>query len=73
MGNTTIIELNHDRVDEIFHNEATQSIFLNQIKTQLSTFEYSGSEILGGKVLAGFHKSSVINDKWTRFKKRMRW
>ena len=73
MGNTTIIELNHDRWDEIFHSEETQKEFLYQLHRQLSAFEFSGKNILGGKVLDGFHRSGFVYDKWIAFKKRMGW
>ena len=73
MGNTTIIELNHDRWDEIFHSEETKKEFLSQLERQFSAFEFSGNQILGGKVLAGFHRSGFVYDKWIAFKKRMEW
>ena len=73
MGNTTIIELNHDKVEEIFQDEETQKIFLNQIYQQLATFEHSRQKIQGGKVLAGFHRSGTIYNKWIKFKKKMNW
>lgn len=68
MGNTTIIELNHDQANEIFYNDITEKEFLRQIRTQLSSFEYNGKEILGGKVIWGFHRSGFIYDLWEKFK-----
>ena len=73
MGNTTIIELNHDQANEIFQSEVTKLTFLMEIEAQLKAFEYSGREILGGKVLAGFHRSGSVYDKWIKFKFKMKW
>lgn len=72
MGNTTVIELNHDRWDEIFHSEETEKEFLNQIRRQYSAFEFSGKQILGGEVICGFHRSGIIYEAWMKFKKRWR-
>jgi hypothetical protein len=68
MGNTTIIELNHDQVAEIKDHPQE---FVQQILDQLGSFEYSGKEILGGKVIAGFHRSGHIYDMWEKFKQRL--
>lgn len=58
---------------EIFTNEKTEQMFLNQIREQLSAFEFSGKDIRGGKVLAGFHRSGSTYEKWIKFKKKMSW
>lgn len=65
MGNTTIIELNHDLSNEILDNKDE---FLLQIADQLSHFAHNGKAILGGKIIAGFHRSGKIYEKWEKFK-----
>lgn len=72
MGNTTIIELNHDEWHDIFESETSQRIFLTQIQEQFHHYKHSGKKILGGRVIAGFHRSGKINDKWCNFKKFIR-
>jgi hypothetical protein len=72
MGNTTIIELNHDLSQEIFYNDITEKRFLEQIRRQLSAFEYNGKDILGGKVIWGFHRSGFVYDLWEKFKESLR-
>lgn len=69
MGNTTIIELNHDRWDEIDKNREN---FVRQILQQLSTAEYTGQDILGGKVIAFFNRypENRIYRSWENFKKK---
>lgn len=73
MGNTTIIELNHDQASDIFYNDISEKHFLQQIRNQLSAFEYNGKDILGGKVIVGFHRSGRIYDMWISFKQLMKW
>ena len=68
MGNTTIIELNHDQAEEIFRDENSQKIFLEQIREQLSCFGRNGKFIQGGRVVAGFHRSGNIYNAWSKFK-----
>lgn len=67
MGNSTIIELNHDQCDEI---EKNPEKFVQQIKHQLATMCYNGKEILGGKVIVGFHRSEKIYESWCKWKKK---
>ena len=51
MGNTTIIELNHDRFMEIENN---RDLFVDQILTQLKLgYDYE-QEIEGGRIIAFF-------------------
>ena len=69
MGNTTIIELNHDQVNEIFCNDIAEKAFLRQIEEQLSSFKYNGKDILGGKVICGFHRSGFIYSLWEGIKR----
>ena len=71
MGNSTIIELNHDQWMDIFESEETQKQFLSQIREQFSAFRYNRQYILGGKVIAGFHRSGKIYKDWTNFKKKL--
>ncbi|MCK9542082.1 MAG: hypothetical protein M0R03_08640 [Novosphingobium sp.] len=66
MGNTSIIEINHDQCTEITDNPQK---FVDQIIEQMSFFKHNGKRILGGKVIAGFHRSGKINDLWCKFKK----
>jgi hypothetical protein len=70
MGNTTIIELNHDQWAEIFQDDGSQQEFLRQIREQLACMSYNGKDIVGGKVIAGFHRSGKIYDLWMKFKER---
>ena len=65
MGNTTVIELDHDLSHEIKKNPEE---FVKQILMQLQHFAYSSdmymytkddNRILGGKVIAGFHRSQA--------------
>lgn len=72
MGNTTIIELNHDRHNEIFKSEKTKNEFLEQIREQLSSYKYNGESIRGGRVILGFHRSGIIEDRWSLFKEWLR-
>lgn len=67
MGNTSIIEINHDQCHEINDNPLK---FAEQIKEQMSFYKHSGRRILGGKVIAGFHRSGKINNMWCDFKKK---
>lgn len=67
MGNTTIIELNHDQAHEI---EEHKELFLDQIRRQLSANEFEGKRIEGGRVVCFFHRhDSPIERAWTKFKK----
>lgn len=66
MGNTTIIELNHDRWNEISENKEE---FILQILNQIHCMNLTGKDIHGGKVIAGFHRSGKVYAKWTKFKK----
>ena len=71
MGYITIIELNHDMYTEIFENDKTKQEFLHQISEQFRCFKYNGERINGGQVIAGFHQSDAINNRWSKFKKRV--
>ena len=69
MGNTTIIELNHDRIDEI---EKNPSEFVTQILMQLRSGIDARQLIIGGHVVAFF---SRYNDNkkylaWERWKNK---
>ena len=66
MGNTTIIELNHDLYRAI---EACPDDFVGTILEHLRGGNWEGKEILGGKVIACFNRSGVGIDKdWEAFK-----
>ena len=71
MGNSTIIELNHDCMDEIFGSQQTEQEFLNSIHRQLNTFELNGKRILGGQVILGCHRQDKAYEWFTKFKKKV--
>lgn len=73
MGYTTIIEINHDEVNDIFYNETTKKHFLLQIEEQIKACKYNSKSILGGKILDGFHRSGKHYDNWINCKKIMGW
>jgi hypothetical protein len=73
MGNTTLIELDHDRWNEIFESEESKQYFLFQLERQFSAFEMNGKDILGGKVLEGFHRSGIHYKNWMKCKEKMGW
>lgn len=67
MGNTTIIELNHDRCDEI---EKNNDLFVEQILNQLRAGCDFQQDIEGDRIIAFFPRYSD-NKKycaWERFK-----
>lgn len=67
MGNTTIIELNHDQFDEI---EKNKDLFVEQILEQLRVGVDFQQDIEGGKIIAFFPRYAD-NRKycaWERFK-----
>lgn len=67
MGNTTLIELNHDLIDEI---EKNKDLFVNQILEQLRAGCDFQQNIEGGKIVAFFPRYNE-NKKyraWGRFK-----
>lgn len=66
MGNTTIIELNHDFAYEI---EGQPLRFAQEVIDQLRDMGKNGKKIMGGKVIAGFHRSGKgIYKDWEKFK-----
>lgn len=68
MGNTTIIELDHDRTQEIRENPEG---FVGQILEQLQSSKWTGREILGGRVIAFFPRWGYSIEKaWNRWKKK---
>ena len=68
MGNTTIIELNHDLASEIENN---QKKFLEQVIDQLRSFKFKGKLIQGGKVVTAWNRGdSKIDKDWSKFKKK---
>lgn len=69
MGNTTIIELNHDLYYEI---EKNKDLFVKQILEQLRVGNDFQQDIEGGKIVAFFPRYNN-NRKylaWERFKKK---
>lgn len=70
MGNTTIIELNHDLAGEI---EKNPDDFVYFVLEQLRQGSWTGKSILGGKVIAFFHRGDTTEDElWEEFKEDMR-
>ena len=70
MGNSTIIELNHDRWDEIYRDEESQKEFLEQIRQQLQYGEIANKkELRGGRVVLFCHREDKRYDKFLDFKK----
>ncbi len=67
MGNTTVIELNHDRAKEIDDHPER---FMKQIKEQLNCAEHTGQYIVGGRIIAFFHRSGPIEQAWEKWKKK---
>jgi len=67
MGNTTIIELDHDRAYEIIDSPDE---FVRAISEQLSSAKHTGNRIPGGRVIRFFHRSGVIEDAWNKFKQK---
>jgi hypothetical protein len=58
---------------DIFENKKSEQMFLQQLREQFAAFRHNGQRILGGRVIAGFHRSGPIYDKWIEFKEKMRW
>lgn len=70
MGNTTILELNHDLFHEIADDPEG---FVRQIQAQLRSFEYRGKRIRGGVVIAAWNRGDNLIDRdWQTFKERHR-
>ena len=69
MGNTTLIELNHDRWDEI---DKHKELFVSQILEQLRNGQNYEQSIEGGRVIAFFPRYSENKQyqAWCRFKKK---
>lgn len=67
MGNTTIIELNHDHAHEI---KDDPDMFLRVINEQLGSAEHTGKRIPGGRVITFFHRSGPIEVAWIKFKQK---
>lgn len=69
MSFTTLIELNHDQVDEIEQNKEE---FIEQILKQMRSIQDFQCDILGGKIITMFRKET--KDKrykaWYAFKYR---
>jgi hypothetical protein len=66
MGNTTIIELNHDFIGDI---EYGKDKFVKQILDALKQGSKPGDPIQGGKIIAFFNRNgSDIDRDWEAFK-----
>lgn len=70
MGNTTIIEIDHDRAYEIDDNQDT---FIRCVLEQCSTADHTGERLPGGRFVAFFHRSGEIEKAWNDFKKKWGW
>ena len=69
MGNTTIIEIDHDRTHEIEENKEG---FVEIVLMQCRAAEYTGQRIPGGRIAAFFHRSGPLEKAWGDFKKKYR-
>ena len=70
MGNTTVIELNHDLTREI---EDNPDLFVQQILNQLRAGYYDDKNILGGTVICCFNRNGYFPDnEWEEFKTKIR-
>ncbi len=68
MGNTTIVELNHDLCSDI---EDNRDIFIEEILNQLRGNDHEGKFIKGGRVVVFFHRSdSPVYRAWNEFKEK---
>ncbi len=67
MGNTTIIEINHDQAHEIRENEEG---FVNCVLEQCAAATHTGKRIPGGRVVAFFHRSGPLDAAWDDFKEK---
>ena len=66
MGNTTVIELNHDYCMEIENNPER---FIEQILAQIRSFRYDNQPINGGHVICSFNRDGgYLDSKWEAFK-----
>ncbi len=65
MGNSTIIEINHDQAHEI---EEDRIRFAEVVLMQCRAAEYTGQRIPGGRIIAFFHRSGPVYDAWIDFK-----
>lgn len=71
MGNSTIIELNHDRWGEIYKDEESKQAFLNQIREQFQSFKHDKKDILGGEVILSCSRYDKRYDKFCKFVKEI--
>lgn len=66
MGNTTIIELNHDFSGDIEYNKEK---FFEQIMHALRQGSKPGDPIQGGQIIAFFNRNgSAVDKDWEAFK-----
>ena len=66
MGNTTILEINHDQYEEIENNKEE---FVDSILDHLRYIN-SPKLIPGGKIVVVFHRSGKLYSSWIKWKKR---
>ena len=69
MGNSTVIELNHDLWDEI---EKHPDQFVAEIREQLASFRFNGQQITGGRVILGCHRSDWEYKQFVLFLEKIR-
>ncbi len=65
MGNTTIIEINHDQTQEI---ENDKEAFVGCVLEQCRAATHTGRRIPGGRIIVFFHRSGLIDKAWEAFK-----
>ncbi len=70
MGNTTIIEIDHDLTHEI---EDDKDAFVACVLEQCRAATYTGQRIPGGRIAAFFHRSGPLEKLWNDFIKKYRY
>ena len=70
MGNTTIIEIDHDRTHEI---EDDKDKFIECVLEQCRAATYTGKRIPGGRIAAFFHRSGPMEKAWNDYTKKLRY
>ena len=74
MGNSTVIELNHDWVIEIEHDpEKFVREILDHLNQMPKIDEGIGKRIAGGTIVSSFHRSNNEYDRlWTQYRIALR-
>jgi hypothetical protein len=72
MGNSTVIEFNHDIMHRIFESEESKTFFLAQLENQMKcgypNYDLGESNhVLGGKVVFFSHRSDWVYKQFIKF------